>query len=743
MAEATTLFSLPGEWIDRRGRPRPRFPIRRILVLKPDHIGDFLMVDPAIALLRQFFPEARIELVCGSWNVGLAERLGRFDAVHAVDMFHEVSGEQSSEVVAEEARERGAKALAALALGPFDLAVDLRYDMDSRRFLQNVDARAYAGFGQASAIPFLDIVVPRDEGANLKGAAEILLGRHDFRPTDAGTAAQDAQKRLGGKITAREILLAFEIQGSASPKACGVSMDERVLGVALEGVSARGLAAPDAEPEREAAFPLAPIFRRGWNAPEPWGAWSKDRLACVSLLPPAELSAPFARIDLTLRGNAIQNNPEVNCRILAPNAGTEACVLFTSSSTLETVSLVVPTRNRRISLASTAFELLPGRYQGQLRIYLPHPPGRATCIELTLRGLTGKAALARLSFGVDANLRGIIDLPFSCLVETAGERLRVEFDCGDADLLEGGQIEHVSLILEHKFRVPIPFDHIGERASLLMLRVAQVFSDEPPFGAAAPHLAAGLKLMDPLPGTKVPHELDASRQRLDSWKDDGYALVGLALGCNTAIRKWPFIYFVELARELLQLPRVKIVFLGGPADREESVAACAELGLDPAEHSLCGSAKLEEVGLLLGKLDLFIGNNSGLTHFAGKTGIRTIGVYSGTNHPRAWGPIGENASWIYRDEPCAPCHLSDLAKCTHGHSCIREILPADLISLAEPELQAVLSKRPDRQRVSTSPGDVEPSGALGLTQAQTRVSKASRHVPASSRSKRTIYSPLP
>lgn len=116
MSETATLFSLPGEWIDRRGRPRPRFPIRRILVIKPDHIGDMLVADQAVVLLRRFFPDARLELVCGTWNVALARRLGRFDAVHGVDLFHEISAEQSKNGVADEARHRGAEALSASEL---------------------------------------------------------------------------------------------------------------------------------------------------------------------------------------------------------------------------------------------------------------------------------------------------------------------------------------------------------------------------------------------------------------------------------------------------------------------------------------------------------------------------------------------------------------------------------------------------------------------------------------------------
>ena len=40
----------------------------RILILKLDHIGDFIVGMPAIAHIRTAFPDAALTLVCASWN---------------------------------------------------------------------------------------------------------------------------------------------------------------------------------------------------------------------------------------------------------------------------------------------------------------------------------------------------------------------------------------------------------------------------------------------------------------------------------------------------------------------------------------------------------------------------------------------------------------------------------------------------------------------------------------------------
>ena len=48
-----------------------RFPaphIARILVIRPDHIGDVLLITPALRLLRQTFPETEITALVGPWS---------------------------------------------------------------------------------------------------------------------------------------------------------------------------------------------------------------------------------------------------------------------------------------------------------------------------------------------------------------------------------------------------------------------------------------------------------------------------------------------------------------------------------------------------------------------------------------------------------------------------------------------------------------------------------------------------
>lgn len=707
MKDLSTLSSLPGEWIDRRGRPQPRFPIHRILVMKCDHIGDLLIADQAFALLRSYFPGARIELVCGTWNVALARRLGRFDVVHGVNLFHEVSGRQSDLLIAEEVRRSGAALLAGLGLGPFDLAIDLRYDADSRPLLQNVDARVYAGFGTSAEFPFLDVVLPRHDPVEAASAAQVVLTGRNLGPRLPGGTIRPTAGQGGGELSARrtELVLAFDIQGAATPRECGTANDDRRLGIGLESITVT----PAADAEGTPSGPpvqASPSYGPGWGSPELWGTWTVDDRAVLGLSLPRELKAPFLRVEVRMRAHVNAANPVVACAVGTGADGEEGQVEFDFPAHVGSLSFVVPCVQPRVALASAAFQLAPGRYHGLLRLYLSRPPERSPRIEFAVRSLTGHAELMRRAVTLGAANRGIVSLPFECKVETAGEQLRFELDTLDAQLLDGARVEYVSFVAEEQFKVRTPAAHMGHWASLLVLRVAQLFSDQPPFGRAAPHRGSVLTAVDARPD--MPDGLRAIRERLDRWRAEGAAVVGMALGCNTLIRKWPLPYFVELAEALLRLGEVRIVFIGSPADREEAVEACVQLGLDTEEHALCGATRLDDLGLLLDRLDLFIGSNTGTTHFAGKVGVRTIGVYAGTNHPREWGPIGENASWLYRDEPCAPCHLTDLAQCMHAHVCLLNLVPEDVLAVAAPEVRAVLSARRATSARVTPAADAAP-----------------------------------
>jgi glycosyltransferase involved in cell wall biosynthesis/ADP-heptose:LPS heptosyltransferase len=106
----------------------------KILAIKLDHLGDFLLAIPAFTKLKAKYPFATIDLVVGSWNVSVAEQLGFFDKVFAFDFFKAKSSESFS--LESEALENILK-----ILRTYDIAIDFRRQPDGRFLITWTDAR--------------------------------------------------------------------------------------------------------------------------------------------------------------------------------------------------------------------------------------------------------------------------------------------------------------------------------------------------------------------------------------------------------------------------------------------------------------------------------------------------------------------------------------------------------------------------------------------------------------------------
>ncbi len=155
-------------------------PRRRILALKLDHLGDFIMGLPALEALRSAFPDSEITLVVGSWNLDLAQSVGVADHVLAFDVFPRNSSEARVDVP-------GKRALfEALITQEYDLAIDLRVDPDTRDLLNSVRAGLRAGMGTRNRFSYLNIFLPVDfNREEPEQARRDVLDHHGFHSNDS------------------------------------------------------------------------------------------------------------------------------------------------------------------------------------------------------------------------------------------------------------------------------------------------------------------------------------------------------------------------------------------------------------------------------------------------------------------------------------------------------------------------------------------------------------------------------
>lgn len=158
--------------------------VMRILVVKLDHRGDYIMAVPALVELRARFPQAHITFVCGTWNADAAESSGMFDEVLPFNFFAE-----DASMKREPPRDVVSRQFAEMMKGrQFDLAVDMRFFDDTRDLLRRVDAPQKAGFDRWNNFPWLDIVL------TLPSPSVDGRGEQFVFPTDTFSSAEHLRR---------------------------------------------------------------------------------------------------------------------------------------------------------------------------------------------------------------------------------------------------------------------------------------------------------------------------------------------------------------------------------------------------------------------------------------------------------------------------------------------------------------------------------------------------------------------
>ncbi|WP_077279570.1 glycosyltransferase family 9 protein [Thioalkalivibrio denitrificans] len=129
---------------------------------------------------------------------------------------------------------------------------------------------------------------------------------------------------------------------------------------------------------------------------------------------------------------------------------------------------------------------------------------------------------------------------------------------------------------------------------------------------------------------------------------------GYAVGCPFTTRPqkhWVDVHWAALARRLHEDLDLRLVLLGGPADRE--AAARIEQAAGDAVDNRVGETSLTEAAAIIAKSRLLIGVDTGLTHMGPAFNVPTIALFGSTCPYLDTGR--DNTVVIYHDLPCAPC----------------------------------------------------------------------------------------
>jgi ADP-heptose:LPS heptosyltransferase/GT2 family glycosyltransferase len=165
--------------------------IRRILIVKLDHIGDCVIAFPAVRRLKRHFPEARFSVLTSRASKAVWALEPTVDELIEFEFFHA----RSSLGLVERTEDDLHKLRGRLAPYRFDLAIDLRKHWETRPLLQYTGARYLAGFDIKGKFPWLDVAIEWSEDSALirkrQHAADDLVNL-----VDAVAAASEADRAV-------------------------------------------------------------------------------------------------------------------------------------------------------------------------------------------------------------------------------------------------------------------------------------------------------------------------------------------------------------------------------------------------------------------------------------------------------------------------------------------------------------------------------------------------------------------
>ncbi|MBM2832985.1 MAG: hypothetical protein HW406_146 [Candidatus Brocadiaceae bacterium] len=152
-------------------------------------------------------------------------------------------------------------------------------------------------------------------------------------------------------------------------------------------------------------------------------------------------------------------------------------------------------------------------------------------------------------------------------------------------------------------------------------------------------------------------------------------LVAMHPGSGSRQKCWAVDRYVELILWLKKEMDAQILLISGQAD----TGIVEELRVKVRDNFiLVDQLPLPILAAIIKRSNLFVGNDSGITHVAAAVGTPAITIFGPTD-PRIWGPRGERVKILYKKSPCSPCSFDTRRNC-FSQICLEGVTVEDVIS---------------------------------------------------------------
>jgi ADP-heptose:LPS heptosyltransferase len=151
-------------------------------------------------------------------------------------------------------------------------------------------------------------------------------------------------------------------------------------------------------------------------------------------------------------------------------------------------------------------------------------------------------------------------------------------------------------------------------------------------------------------------------------------VLALSAGSGAREKNWPEEFFLAVVEWWSDAIGGTVVLLAGPVEEERG-------GIEQLARRcvIATGLRLSEVAALLDRCNLYLGNDSGVSHLAAATGVRTV-VLFGPSDIGQWGARGKRVTFVSRRVQCSPCQVQTMKICSH-RACLTALHPGEVIEI--------------------------------------------------------------
>lgn len=149
-------------------------------------------------------------------------------------------------------------------------------------------------------------------------------------------------------------------------------------------------------------------------------------------------------------------------------------------------------------------------------------------------------------------------------------------------------------------------------------------------------------------------------------------VVAIHPGSGGKKKCWPLQRYLQLMEELQGEEELSFLVILGPAEEGGEYEIIAEfLSQRKIPAGIIRDTTVSGIFRKLKGADLFIGNDSGITHLASAGGVPVVAIFGPTDH-EVWKPLGRNVRVVHSGRPCSPCRGEDYRRCS-GVECLESV----------------------------------------------------------------------